>query len=299
MLNLDRNTPVVDKDFKPLQKLQMFGEQCAVLEILTGTGSPEGVVPAKMKRLYMESATGQLYAKRVNDIGGNTTTGWVLLSGGGGGGSITDGDYGDIVVSVGGTVWTVDSNVVSNAKLAKMPATTLKGNNTGSSANTADLTVAQVKTLLNYTASDVGAAASSHTHIAADVTDFSEAVDDRVGSLLVAGTNVSLTYNDPANTLTIAAAGANYGTSTVSFGATETNEAQLVVTGQTGILAGAKVVATIGTTATANYTSNDHKYLGSIGVSVTTGAVVAGTSFTIYVRSYQKLKGDISINWIY
>jgi len=72
-----------------------------------------------------------------------------------------------------------------------------------------------------------------------------------------------------------------------------------VVTGQTNLTASAKVTATIGTTATADYTADDHKYLGSIGVSVTTGAVVAGTGFTIYVRSYQKLKGDISINWVY
>lgn len=93
--------------------------------------------------------------------------------------------------------------------------------------------------------------------------------------------------------------GLTYGTSTVSFGATETNEAQLVVIGQTTITATTKVTATIGTTATASYTENDHKYLGSIGVSITTGAIVAGTGFTIYVRSYQKLKGDISINWVY
>src|SRR5262249_54120370 len=39
------------------------------------------------------------------------------------------------------------------------------------------------------------------------VTDFSEATDDRVASLLVAGTNITLTYNDAANTLTIASAG--------------------------------------------------------------------------------------------
>lgn len=77
MLSLDRNTPVIDKDGKPLQKLQMFGEQCNSLEILSGTGSPDGVVGAKMKRLYMDEATGQLYIKRVNDIGGDTTMGWV------------------------------------------------------------------------------------------------------------------------------------------------------------------------------------------------------------------------------
>jgi len=44
---------------------------------------------------------------------------------------------------------------------------------------------------------------SSHTHTASEVTDFSEAVDDRVSSLLVQGTGVTLTYNDSAGTLTI------------------------------------------------------------------------------------------------
>lgn len=47
----------------------------------------------------------------------------------------------------------------------------------------------------------------SHTHTASDVTDFNESVDDRVNSLLVAGSNVTLTYNDTANTLTIASTG--------------------------------------------------------------------------------------------
>lgn len=50
-------------------------------------------------------------------------------------------------------------------------------------------------------------ALGTHTHVAADITDFSEAVDDRVSSLFVAGTNVTLTYNDVANTLTIDATG--------------------------------------------------------------------------------------------
>lgn len=50
---------------------------------------------------------------------------------------------------------------------------------------------------------DTEKAAVGHTHTAANVTDFSEAVDDRVGSLLVAGTNVTLNYNDAANSLTI------------------------------------------------------------------------------------------------
>ena len=53
----------------------------------------------------------------------------------------------------------------------------------------------------------VGDAPTAHTHTASEVTDFSEAVDDRVSALLVAGTNITLTYNDGANTLTVAASG--------------------------------------------------------------------------------------------
>lgn len=56
-----------------------------------------------------------------------------------------------------------------------------------------------------------GKAASSHTHTASGITDFSEAVDDRVSSLLVAGSNVTLTYDDAANTMTIASSGGGGG----------------------------------------------------------------------------------------
>lgn len=44
-----------------------------------------------------------------------------------------------------------------------------------------------------------------HGVTAAQLADFAEAVDDRVAALLVAGANITLTYNDGANTLTIAA----------------------------------------------------------------------------------------------
>lgn len=77
---------------------------------------------------------------------------WATVSGG-----VSDGDKGDITVSGGGTTWTIDNNTVTNAKAADMAANSLKGNNTGSSGDPVDLTVAQVKTLLAYTTTDIGA----------------------------------------------------------------------------------------------------------------------------------------------
>jgi len=48
-----------------------------------------------------------------------------------------------------------------------------------------------------------GKANTSHTHNASTITDFSEAVDDRVSNLLVAGSNINLAYDDAGNVLTI------------------------------------------------------------------------------------------------
>ena len=48
---------------------------------------------------------------------------------------------------------------------------------------------------------------SAHAHTASNITDLAEAVDDRVATLLQAGSNISLSYNDAAGTLTIAATG--------------------------------------------------------------------------------------------
>jgi hypothetical protein len=90
-----------------------------------------------------------------------------------------------------------------------------------------------------------------------------------------------------------------YGTAVVPMGSLETNEGSLVITGQTGITGTTKVIATIGNTATAKYTSADLRYLGALGVSVTVGDYVVGTGFTIFIRSVHKISGDISIDWIY
>lgn len=64
-------------------------------------------------------------------------------------GSVADGDKGDVVVSGSGAVWTIDSGVVTNAKLADMPTATLKGRTAAGTGVAQDLTVAQVRTMLS------------------------------------------------------------------------------------------------------------------------------------------------------
>jgi hypothetical protein len=87
---------------------------------------------------------------------------------------------------------------------------TMAGTLALANGGTGATTASGARTALGLGTMAVEAASSyalvAHTHTASQVTDFSEAVDDRVASLLVAGTNITLTYNDGANTLTIDAA---------------------------------------------------------------------------------------------
>ena len=64
---------------------------------------------------------------------------------------------GDVVASgPGAAASTIQANVVSNSKLAQMATNTIKGNNTGSTANASDLTTAQVAAILPAFVGDSG-----------------------------------------------------------------------------------------------------------------------------------------------
>ena len=101
--------------------------------------------------LAIDLSTDSLYVYKMS------TNTWILIaSPGGGGGAITalTGDVG--ATGPGAVTATIQANAVTNAKLAKMPANTIKGNNTGSLSNAVDLTVSQVETMLSLSGTNSG-----------------------------------------------------------------------------------------------------------------------------------------------
>jgi hypothetical protein len=91
---------------------------------------------------------------------------------------------------------------------------------------------------------------------------------------------------------------ATTGTATIDFGVHPgSNEASIAVTGQAGIQTTSVVdVEVRGTATSSSHTADDHKYFSAFA-GLSTSAPSAGTGFTIYARSTQKLTGTWTINW--
>lgn len=80
------NIPIVNEKGYMEQPYNLFINDLVnlinFLELLTGSGSPEGVVEAEPTKLYMDTAGTAgaiLYIKRDADIGGDKSQGWILV----------------------------------------------------------------------------------------------------------------------------------------------------------------------------------------------------------------------------
>lgn len=88
-----------------------------------------------------------------------------------------------------------EANAHLNATSAAHAATAISyAGSSGLSASTVEAALDEL---------DSEKAAASHTHSAANVTDFDEAARDAIGAAIVAGTGIDVTVNDGANTITI------------------------------------------------------------------------------------------------
>ena len=151
------------------------------------------------------------------------------------------------------------SGVMSPAHVTKLDSVA-----NGATANSSD---AQLRNRSTHTGSQT----------AGTISDFSEAVDDRVASLLVAGTNVSLNYNDAANTLTINATGGGGGGSGANL-STTLSPTNVIVNSDTGT--GATIPAADGTNAGVMLPAQVTKLAG-----VATGATVNDTDANLKNRA--------------
>lgn len=150
---------------------------------------------------------------RVIDTDGNLKTG---SSGAG----VTDGDKGDITVSGSGATWTVDNDAISNAKLANVATSTIKGRVTAATGDPEDLTVAQASGLLNVMVTPGGriTLSSATPVMTSDVSNstsiyYTPYVHDKIqiydGTNWTVTTFTELTNTTTDNTKNPAAVGAN------------------------------------------------------------------------------------------
>ncbi len=236
---------------------------------------------------------------------------------------VTDGDKGHVIVSAAGATWLLNPTVVTPAALTVLDdADTTAMRATLGAAAAADLAAKADQAALNSTDAAValraplagpsftgtqtlpdprftggtpaatkawlgvdGSGAGAWTPLtSAHVTDWREAVEDAVATVLAAGTGVSLAYNDAAGTFTISATGGGGGGITDPEVVRDTIGVALIGTGViTVTVDDAGDTITISTTATANSTDavllarGNHTGSQTLDTTTDTGTRIAMT----------------------
>lgn len=117
---------------------------------------------------------------------------------------------------------------------------------------------------------------TGHTHTSSGVTDFTEAVQDAVAALLAQGTNVTLSYNDAGDTLTVSSSGGSFDAEAArdALGVALVGVGNITVT-----VNDALDTITISTTATVNSTDaalrDRSTHTGTQAISTVTGLQAA------------------------
>lgn len=86
------------------------------------------------------------------------------------------------------------------------------------------------------------------------------------------------------------------GSATLDFGATPSDLATVVVTGQTGILTGSSCEAWFMSSTTGAHGPGEHEMLAAEAVPVC-GSIVAATSFTITINTPTRWIGAFTVQW--
>ena len=144
-------TWTIDAGVVSLAKMADLATSTILGRATAGTGVPEALTGTQATALLDVFTSA---AKGLAPASGGGTANYLRADGTwaappGGGGGITDGDKGDVTVSGSGATWTIDNGVVTNAKMADMLTTRIKGRETAGTGSPEDLTGAQVTNMLD------------------------------------------------------------------------------------------------------------------------------------------------------